>query len=60
VIGTDLIYNNTSAEEAYEKFPTFARKAFQPACAIIEQTVQDGIFQNRRCEQYAIHFGIGK
>ncbi|KAJ8225859.1 hypothetical protein LV160_009115, partial [Aspergillus fumigatus] len=37
VIGTDLVYNNTSAEEAYEKFPSFARMAFQPACALLEK-----------------------
>ncbi|KAH3179145.1 hypothetical protein KXV92_009083, partial [Aspergillus fumigatus] len=27
VIGTDLVYNNTSAEEVYEKFPGLARMA---------------------------------
>jgi hypothetical protein len=37
VIGTDLVYNNTSAEEACEKFPGFARMAFQPACALFEK-----------------------
>jgi hypothetical protein len=37
VIGTDLVYNNTSAAEAYEKFPDFARKAFQPVCGVFEK-----------------------
>ena len=31
VIATDSVYNGTSAEEGYRKFPEFARKAFQPS-----------------------------
>ncbi|CEL11869.1 Putative Phospholipase, patatin family protein [Aspergillus calidoustus] len=29
-ITTDLVYNGTSVEEGYHKFPEFARKAFRP------------------------------
>ncbi|KAL4861318.1 hypothetical protein BDV12DRAFT_208132 [Aspergillus spectabilis] len=29
-ITADLVYNGTSVEEGYHKFPAFARKAFQP------------------------------
>lgn len=32
-IPTDFVYNRTSVEESYCKFPDFARKAFWPACA---------------------------
>jgi hypothetical protein len=37
LIGTDFVYNNASAAEAYQKFPDFARRAFQPACALLEK-----------------------
>jgi hypothetical protein len=37
VIGTDFVYNNTSAAAAYEKFPDFARQAFQPACGVLDK-----------------------
>jgi hypothetical protein len=37
VIRIDLVYNNTSAAEAYEKFPNFTRKVFQPVCGVFKK-----------------------